>query len=328
MSLQPLAQLRPNLAGDNIDSAPAAPIEGSSLAASPSRSGGLCQVGTDAMHQPITTSARLSLMGGQLDPVTPEQVMAFIDRRASRGRKGVVANHNMHSLYLLRRNPSLHAFFAKADLIQIDSVPLILWGRMLGQPIERAHRSTYLDWRDRFWSLASERGWRVFLLGSAPGVADKAIARLKAFWPEVTFGSHHGYFDHRAESEQNRSVVDSINDFRPDVIMVGMGMPIQEAWIAQNEERLASGVILSVGGAFDYEAGVQIPAPRWLGQLGLEWLFRFAVQPRRLFSRYFVEPWGLMGVAMDDVRLAMSAGRRAEPGRASINPATSSPAKR
>jgi len=93
------------------------------------------------------------------------------------------------------------------------------------------------------------------------------------------------------------------------VVLVGMGMPIQENWIAQNAHRLDQGVLLSVGGAFDYEAGVQIPAPRWLGRLGLEWLFRFAVQPKRLFRRYFVEPWSLIPVAVEDVRSAVAARR-------------------
>lgn len=285
------------------------PPVGVALAAPALGSGAMCQAGTEAMHQQITTTARLRLMGADLDPVTPDQVMAFIDRRASRGRKGVVGNHNLHSLYLTPRDPRMQAFFARADLIQIDSVPLIAWGRMLGHPVERAHRCTYLDWRDQFWSLANERGWRVFLLGSAPGVVDRMIARLKPFWPEVRFGGRDGFFDHQPRSAENRAVVQAINDFRPDVILVGMGMPLQEAWIVANEADLASGVLLSVGGAFDYEAGVQIPAPRWIGRSGLEWLFRFVVQPRRLFQRYFIEPWGLVGPAVADVRAALAVNR-------------------
>jgi N-acetylglucosaminyldiphosphoundecaprenol N-acetyl-beta-D-mannosaminyltransferase len=288
------------------DPAPA----GAPLAPTPSGPGAVYQAGTSAMHQPITSTARLRLMGANLDPVTPSQVMAFIARRAERGRKGVVANHNMHSLYLTGRSALMRAFYQKADLIQIDSIPLILWGKLLGHPIERGHRSTYLDWRDQFWQEASERRWRVFLLGSCPGVACTMVERIQRFWPGVELDQHHGYFDQSPDSAENLAVVAQINAFAPDVILVGMGMPIQEAWICQNEERLNSGVLLSVGGAFDYEAGVQIPAPRWLGQIGLEWLFRFAIQPRRLFSRYFVEPWSLMGAAMQDVREAARSRHR------------------
>lgn len=299
-----------------------APAPGVPFAASGSAPADLYQRGTtEVMHQPILSTARLKMMGASLDAVTPDQVLAFVARRVEGRRKGLIANHNLHSLFLLGRDPRMAAFYDKADLIQIDSIPLILWGRLLGMPLERAHRSTYLDWRDQFWQLAADRGWRVFLLGSAPGVADRTVERLKAAWPQVTYGSHHGYFDHASDSADNAAVLAQINAFRPDIVLVGMGMPLQEAWIAENIDRAASGVMFSVGGAFDYEAGVQVPSPRWLGMIGLEWLFRFALQPRRLFTRYFVEPWSLMGAALDDLA-------RAWKSRAAFNPPLSSPSER
>lgn len=277
---------------------------GPALAAAAGGVRAVCQPGTTALPQPSAAIDRIRLMGGDLDLVTPGQVMDFIARRADRGQKGVVANHNLHSLYLLRRDAGIRAFFQKADLIEIDSTPLIAWGRLLGHPVQACHRSTYLDWREQFWALAEARGWRVFLLGSKPGVADAAIERLRGRWPQLHLEGRHGYFDHASDSAGNLAVVEAVNAFRPHVVLVGMGMPIQEAWIAQNEARLASGVLLSVGGAFDYEAGVQIPAPRWLGRIGLEWLFRFTVQPKRLFNRYFVEPWSLIGPALGDIAAA------------------------
>ena len=80
-----------------------------------------------------------------------------------------------------------------------------------------------------------------------------------------------------------------------------MGMPRQEAWIAANYGLLETGVVFSLGAAFDYEAGVQKAAPRWSGRLGLEWLFRFAADPKRLFTRYFVEPWLLTPLMIRDL---------------------------
>lgn len=263
----------------------------------------LSQAGIEtSMHQPAVPLARLTLMGGAMDPVTPTQVLGFVARQVERRRKGVIANHNLHSLYLTPRTPRMADFYGRADLIQIDSIPLILWGKVLGHAIERSHRSTYLDWRDQFWQLAADRGWRVFLLGSAPGVADTMADRLRTMWSQLIVATQHGYFDLAPDSAANAAVVERINAFRPDVVLVGMGMPLQERWIAENIDRLTSGVLFSVGGAFDYEAGVQVPAPRWLGMMGLEWLFRFAMQPRRLFSRYFVEPWSLAGAMLDDLR--------------------------
>ena len=257
------------------------------------------------MSQPAERR-RVRLLGGDVDIVTPAQVLAFAQARVEGGGRAVVANHNAHSLFLIRRSAELRAFFAQADLIQIDSTPMIHWGRLLGLPLHRGLRSTYLDWREDFWRLASERGWRVFYLGSAPGVAKTAVARLSAKWPGVQLAQHDGYFDIAPGSPDNQAVLDEIAAFDPDILLVGMGMPRQETWILHNRAALKRGVIFSVGAAFDYEADVQKTPPRWTGRLGVEWLARLVNEPRRLAYRYLVEPWSLLGPALADVGAALS----------------------
>jgi N-acetylglucosaminyldiphosphoundecaprenol N-acetyl-beta-D-mannosaminyltransferase len=245
---------------------------------------------------------RLRLLGAEFDLVTPADVLAQVAAWVDAGRPAVVANHNSHSLYLFRRSPALRDFFAQADLIEMDSTPVIAWGRLLGLPVRRAHRCTYLDWRDDFWRLADARGWKVFYLGGAPGVAETAGQRLSQAWPNVRIAVRHGYLDPAPASDDNRALLAQIAEFAPDIIFVGMGMPRQEMWILQNRAALARGVLFSVGAAFDYEAGVQTAAPRWMGRIGLEWLFRLATQPRRLAMRYLVEPWFLLPAALNDLR--------------------------
>lgn len=255
---------------------------------------------------------RVRLLGVEVDLVTPADVMAATERFIAERRVAVVANHNAHSLALTRRSQAMADYFAGADLIEIDSTPMIAWGRMLGLPVRGDHRCTYLDWRELFWRTAEARGWRVFYLGGAPGVAETARARLRERWPNAVIGVRHGYFDIAASSD-NRAVLDEIEAFDPDVLLVGMGMPRQEAWILANRSALSRGVIFSVGAAFDYEAGVQRAAPRWMGAAGLEWLFRLVSQPRRLAYRYLVEPWFLLPAMLDDLRarrqLAVGAAR-------------------
>lgn len=249
---------------------------------------------------------RVRLLGADIDIATADDVLRFTARRIRQGRKGLVANHNAHSLALLKKQPVMRAFYDRADLIEIDSTPMIAWAKIMGLPVRGAHRCTYLDWREAFWSMAETLGWRVFYLGCAPGVAERAASKIKGQWPAVQLATHHGYFDHRPASADNQAILAEINAFGPDVIFVGMGMPVQEAWIEQNFEALTRGVVFSVGGAFDYEAGVQSTCPRWLGRIGLEWLYRFATQPRRLFARYFIEPWGLAPAAIDDLRAVLA----------------------
>lgn len=248
---------------------------------------------------------RIRLLGQVMDKVRPEEVMHQLGAWVEDGVKAVIANHNLHSLHLIRTEPRVAEFFALADLVQIDSTPLIAFGRLVGRGTRRKHRSTYLDWREHFWSLADRKGWRVMFIGGAEGVADMAAERLKARHGRVDLAVRSGYFDATPGSEDNRRLVAEVTQFAPQVLLVGMGMPRQEIWIADHLDTLPDCVVLNVGAAFDYEAGVQRAAPRWMGKAGLEWLYRLAVDPKRLFHRYCVEPWHLIGPIMDDLKAAL-----------------------
>ncbi|MBL0946896.1 WecB/TagA/CpsF family glycosyltransferase [Brevundimonas sp.] len=248
---------------------------------------------------------RIRLLGQVMDKVRPEEVMHQLEAWVETGVKAVIANHNLHSLHLIRTEPRVAEFYGLADIVQIDSTPLIAFGRLVGRGTRRKHRSTYLDWREHFWSLADRKGWRVMFIGGAEGVADTAAERLRARHRRVELAVRSGYFDATPGSDDNRRLLEAVNDFAPQVLLVGMGMPRQEIWIADHLDALPDCVVLNVGAAFDYEAGVQKAAPRWMGKAGLEWLYRLAVDPRRLFHRYCVEPWHLIGPIMDDLRSAL-----------------------
>ena len=249
---------------------------------------------------------RVRVLGGSMDLVRPEEVFHFVAGKIAARESAVVANHNLHSLYLIRKDEKIAEFFRTSDLIEVDSVPVIFWARIVGRASRRFHRCTYLDWRDAFWARAIAENWKVFFVGGAPGVGEKATARIQADWPEAQIQTHHGYFDVSPGSVENEAVIEAINASRPDIVLVGMGMPRQEIWVQDNQPKLGPCVTFTVGGAFDYEAGVQRPSPRWMGQVGMEWLFRLMVDPQRLFTRYCVEPWHLMGPALHDLRRALA----------------------
>jgi N-acetylglucosaminyldiphosphoundecaprenol N-acetyl-beta-D-mannosaminyltransferase len=244
---------------------------------------------------------RVAILGEAMDLVRPEEVMLWMRRWIRDGRKAVIANHNLHSLALMRSTPELRRFYGRADLIEVDSRPLLAFARLLKLAARPMHRCTYLDWRDHFWSLADREQWRVFYLGGVPGVADEAAQTLGRKHPGARIWARHGHFNATAGSSDNAAILKEIAAFRPHVLMVGMGMPRQELWIADHLDALPDCVVLNVGAAFDYEAGVQKAAPRWMGRLGLEWLFRLVTDPKRLFHRYVIEPWALVRPAMADV---------------------------
>ncbi|HEX5380186.1 MAG TPA: WecB/TagA/CpsF family glycosyltransferase [Phenylobacterium sp.] len=235
--------------------------------------------------------------------------MHHVGVSVANGERYRVANYNAHGIHLARRHPAFRKFCQDADLIEVDSTPLIFFTRMLGLHSRPFHRCTYLDWRNHFWSLANREGWRIFYLGGEPGVADIAADRLRSEYPHTEIATHHGYFDAAPGSDDNRAILAQIEAFRPQVLFVGMGMPRQETWLLDHADLLPPCVTFSVGAAFDYEAGVQRAAPRWTGRLGVEWLFRLLNDPRRLFGRYCIEPWALAPAALSDIMLAAREGR-------------------
>lgn len=252
------------------------------------------------MTDPAAPPRRIRLLGGEMDVMTADQLLAFIAGRIAARRPALIANHNLHSLHLWRRTPAMATLYARADRIEIDSTPLIAWARLMGHGAGREHRLTYLDWREAFWARAAAQGWRVFHLGCAPGVGETAVRAILGRHPDLELGTRHGFFD--MAGAENAAVLADIRRFAPDVLFVGMGMPRQEAWIEANRDRLPPCVVMPIGGALTYEAGAVATPPRWTGRMGVEWLWRFFTEPRRLFHRYFVEPWSLAPQALGDLR--------------------------
>ena len=252
------------------------------------------------LNDPAAPPRRIRLLGGDMDVMTTGQLLEFIASRVATRRPALIANHNLHSLHLWRHTPAMAALYARADRIEIDSAPLIAWGRLMGHEVSRAHRLTYLDWREAFWARAAAEGWRVFHLGCAPGVGENAVAAITGRHPGLKLATRHGFFD--VAGPENDAVLADIQSHQPHVLLVGMGMPRQEGWIEANRKRLPPCVILPIGGALAYEAGAVATPPRWTGRLGVEWLWRFATEPKRLFHRYFVEPWALAPQAVGDIR--------------------------
>jgi N-acetylglucosaminyldiphosphoundecaprenol N-acetyl-beta-D-mannosaminyltransferase len=237
----------------------------------------------------------VSFLGLTLQPRSLPELNLLVEQGIRDHRNWIIANHNLHSLYLLHRHPKLREFYASVRWTHIDGMPLVALGRLYGYPLERQHRVTLVDWTYPLMELAANKGWRVFHLGSSDGAAEKGAAQLRKLFPTLQIEVSGGYFDARYGSSENEAMLERINAYAPALLMVGMGMPRQELWTHENFPRLKADVILSsVGAAFDYVAGAVPTPPRWSGRLGLEWAFRLAHDPARLFGRYFVEPWYIL----------------------------------
>ena len=136
-------------------------------------------------------------------------------------------------------------------------------------------------------ALACEReNVSLFLLAGQPGTVDKAIAKLIAIAPNLKVKGHHGYFE--KSGEENEYVIKQINEFKPDVLYIGFGMPLQERWILNNSDRVETKVFLPLGACLDFYTETVYRGPRWMTSCGLEWLSRLITEPQRLWQRYVI----------------------------------------
>ncbi|MBW4508944.1 MAG: WecB/TagA/CpsF family glycosyltransferase [Scytonematopsis contorta HA4267-MV1] len=237
-------------------------------------------------------------LGVQMDALSIPELNSLIAESIKQNHKWIIANHNLHSLYLYHNDPKMRAFYAKAEYTHIDSMPLVFIGKLLGFPLKREERVTYADWVWPLMAEAARKGWRIFYLGSKPGVAEQGATILRQKYPGLQIACAHGYIKN---NQENLDILNAINAYEPHILMVGMGMPRQEHWILDNLEQIQTNSILTSGACIDYVAGAVPTPPRWMGRVGLEWSYRLFSEPGRLWRRYLIEPWFLATLFLRDV---------------------------
>jgi len=226
----------------------------------------------------------IEVLGVRVDDVTYDDVLARVDAYVAAGGPHHIVTLNPEMLMVAHREPAFRQALNEADLNVADGAGLMLAARWLGQPLPE--RVTGSDGIYRLTAHCARRGYRPFLLGAAPGVAEIAAGRLTALNPGLDVaGTHAG--SPRVEDEDE--IVDLIHAACPDLLYVAYGVPAEEQWIARNRQRLGVPVMIGVGGAFDFVAGVAKRAPAWMRKLGLEWLHRLAREPWR-WRRQLVLP--------------------------------------
>jgi N-acetylglucosaminyldiphosphoundecaprenol N-acetyl-beta-D-mannosaminyltransferase len=217
-------------------------------------------------------------------PLRLSQLIAWISAALERPGRATVFYANIHAVNLAEHDTAFLAAYATADVTFCDGQGVRLGAALLGRPLPE--RFTPPDWIDQLMAVCAARGQRVFLLGSQPGVADEAAARLRARHRGLQIAAHHGYI--LASSQEEAAALEAIHAYAPALLLVGMGMPAQERWIANRRAELNVPVVMSVGALFDYLAGHVSRGPRWLTDNGFEWLCRLWYEPRRLWRRYLL----------------------------------------
>jgi N-acetylglucosaminyldiphosphoundecaprenol N-acetyl-beta-D-mannosaminyltransferase len=206
-----------------------------------------------------------------------EQVLDWVKQDERR----TLTYANAHCLNLAAELPAYRRLLNHSDLVYVDGIGAVWAGSLLG--CHALHKVTGRIWIDALCRRGDEIGLRLYLLGGQPGIAAQASLALGNRFPRLQLcGAADGFFLEKSEEQ----VLAEISVHHPQVLLVGMGVPAQEEWVANHRSHLPVQVCWSVGALFDYLAGVEKPVPKWLECLGLEWAWRLKENPGGKWRRY------------------------------------------
>lgn len=230
---------------------------------------------------------RVDILGVEVSAVGMDDVCAAVERWIERGERRYVCVTGVHGIMESRRDERLRRIHNESGLTVPDGMPTVWAGRYVGaQEIDRVYGPEMML---AICERAARRGWRSFFYGGGPGTAERLERTMRERFPGLeTAGAYTPPFGEPTR-EQDREATEAIDASGADLVWVGLSTPRQERWMAEHVERLTRPcVLLGVGAAFDVNAGLRRDAPRWVGRLGMQWLYRLAQEPRRLWRRYLV----------------------------------------
>lgn len=231
---------------------------------------------------PLLASRRTEFLGSPIHLVTMAETLDLADEAMTLRHPLHHTVVNVAKLVSMQNNAELREDVSTADLINVDGAGVVWGARLMG--IKVPERVAGVDIMQNLFRLCAERGFRPYLLGAEPHVLESVVARLGRDYPELEIaGYRDGYF----KPEQEAEIVDAINAAGADCLFVAMPTPRKERFLKKHRSRLLPNFVMGVGGSFDVYGGKVARAPRFMQLAGLEWLFRVAQEPKRLWRRYY-----------------------------------------
>ena len=258
---------------------------------------------------PPRTRDRLRIGQIAIDPVTFSEALDTIATMVASGLGGSVLTPNLDHVVMADEHEGFRRAYAAASLCVVDGMPLLWASRLLGAPLPEKISGSDLVWP--LLERARAQRWRVYLLGGAAGVGQRAAERILERLPGIVIaGIDAPTIDMNEAASSRAHVLERIRAANADLVLVGLGAPKQELWIAEAAPALGRPVLLGVGASLDFLAGTLRRAPKWMSASGLEWLFRLGQEPRRLWRRYLVRDPKFALILLRDLRAHGARARR------------------
>lgn len=232
--------------------------------------------------------ARMKFMNTEIDNLTMEEALKEIDFLIQKNKNAYVVTPNIDHIVQLERGGELVDVYENADLILTDGKPLLWISKLYGTPIKEKISGS--DLFPLLCKMAAKKGYTMFFLGAAEGVAAKAAENLQSRYKGLkVVGTYSPPFGFESNPNEMEKIEKMIKTSHPHILIVGLGCPKQEKFILNNRNKLDVPVSLGLGASIDFEAGNVKRAPRWMSEHGLEWLFRITQDPKRMIKRYFID---------------------------------------
>ena len=239
---------------------------------------------------------RMQFMNSYVDNVTKEEAITYIEKCIIMRKIGHVITPNVDQIIRIEYDKYFRKICENAELLLVDGTPLIWISKWYKKPIKEKICGS--DLVPDLCNLAAQKGYSIFLLGAAEGVAAKAAVNLKKKNPGLKIA---GVYSPPYGFEKDKSEIEKINrmlfESKADMLFAGMGVPKQDIFIYENMNKYQIPMSFSIGATIDFEAGIQKRAPKWINQLGMEWLYRLVHDPKRMFKRYIIDDMKIFKLA-------------------------------
>lgn len=227
---------------------------------------------------------RIHLLNANIDNLTMKETIYQVSTAIQTKKQILHSVVNAGKLVAMQQDDELRKSVNEADLINADGQAVIWASKILSNPLKE--RVAGIDLFSNLLNLAQEKGYKVYLLGAKEAVLQTLVSTIQQkYGPNIVVGHHHGYFSKNEESE----IVENIAKSGANMLFVAMTSPKKEIFLHTHKAKLKNlNFIMGVGGSFDVLAGKTKRAPLWMQKAGLEWFYRFAQEPRRMWKRYLV----------------------------------------
>ncbi len=225
----------------------------------------------------------VNVLGVSIALIEQDEIISFIQKGIKEHRKGWITGINGQALNLAYESLWLKDFYHHAILNCSEGFGVVIAAFLSGVKIPK--RKVWAEWAYELLQMLEKNDYSLFLLGGTDDVGKKAVDNLHTLYPKLRItGQLNGYFD----VNQNDTVIKSINQKKPDVVFVALGMPKQEEWIYRNIDKLNAAIFFPVGALLDYISGKKKRCPRWMSTMGIEWIYRLLTEPHKVWRRYLL----------------------------------------